>query len=142
MEGLNSILHNRATGNQFTFHTKCKALQIHHIAFADDLFVLCGANQVTCTTVKTALDDYYSFSGLRPNLQKSAVFYSGAGSDLKEELETILPLHQASLPVRYLGVHLITSRLSHTDCMQLKDKIIQGLEAGQLNSCLLGVGLS
>ncbi|KAH7861401.1 hypothetical protein Vadar_025639 [Vaccinium darrowii] len=50
--------------------------------------------------VKSALDDFHSFSGLSPNLQKSAVYYSGVSSELKVLLEAILPIPQGHLPVR------------------------------------------
>lgn len=128
MEGFYSILHSKSITSPFTFHPKCKELQLHHIAFANDLFVLCGADQGS-STVKSALDDFYSFSGLSPNLQKSAAYYSGVSSNLKVILEAILPIPQGSLPVRYLGVPLTTSRLSYFDCVQLKEKILQRINS-------------
>ncbi|KAG5542725.1 hypothetical protein RHGRI_015741 [Rhododendron griersonianum] len=139
MEGFYSILHSKANTPSFIYHPKCKELQIHHLSFADDLFVLCGADQGSLTIVKDALDEFHSFSGLSPNLQKSAIFYSGVSNDLQEVLEAILPIPHGYLPVRYLGVPLITSRLSYSDCMQLKDKIIQRINSWTTKLLSFGV---
>lgn len=53
------------------------------------------------------LQDFHSFSGLKPNLQKSVVYYSGVSQEMKEELLHILPIGEGMFPVRYLGVPLI-----------------------------------
>ncbi|GFZ00678.1 hypothetical protein Acr_14g0003130 [Actinidia rufa] len=72
---------------------------------------LCGADPHSIAPVKEALDDFFSMSGLKTNLHKSAIFVSGVVNDLRE----ILPITIGTLPVKYLGVPLISSRLTYDD---------------------------
>lgn len=91
--------------------------------------MLCGADQVSFSTIKAALDEFHSYSGLHPNLQKSAVFFPGVDRALKGQLGNILPIPEGILPVRYLWVPLISSKLSYNDCVQLKEKILQRIQS-------------
>jgi hypothetical protein len=104
---------------------KCSALSLAHLAFADDLFLLSGADCSSIAIFQSALDDFYLYSGLKPNLQKSQIFFSGVAVDLKRSLLAILPIPEGHLPVRYLGVPLISSRLRYEDCVVLKDRVLQ-----------------
>lgn len=47
---------------------------------------------------------------------ESSIFYAGVDDNTKSSLHDILPIPEGFLPVRYLGVPLITSRLRATDC--------------------------
>ncbi|GJS99190.1 RNA-directed DNA polymerase, eukaryota, reverse transcriptase zinc-binding domain protein [Tanacetum coccineum] len=68
-------------------------------------------------TIKKYLDEFSGYSGLKENLQKSTIFFRGMSSIL-----TIVPFQIGKLPVRYLGVPLITKNIS-TDCKPLVEKV-------------------
>ena len=61
-----AILKNKIVIGAFTYHPKCQAL-------------LLRADSQSLVVIKEALDEFYSLSGLQPNMQKSAIFFSGAG---------------------------------------------------------------
>lgn len=63
------------------------------------------------TLINDLLNEFHSYSGIRPDMAKSSIFYAGVNLQLKEELGLILPIPEANLPVRYLGVPLILARL-------------------------------
>ncbi|KAH7850805.1 hypothetical protein Vadar_003220 [Vaccinium darrowii] len=109
--GFYAILREKIRIGQFTYHPKCSALSLAHLAFADELFLLSRADCHSIVVFQSALDDFYLFSGLKPNLQKSQIFFSGVATDLKRSLLAILPIPEGHLSVRYLGVPLISSRL-------------------------------
>lgn len=44
MEGFSSLLRYRIGLGRFTYHPRYSALQLSHVIFADDLFILCGAD--------------------------------------------------------------------------------------------------
>lgn len=74
------------------------------------------------------LEEFYLFSGLQPNLGKSALFYAGVSDSLKDELSGILSIPVGYLPIKYLGVPLITTELKYSDFI-LPRKIIKEIES-------------
>lgn len=67
-------------------------------------------------------DDFYCFSGLQPNLNKRFTLFAGVNDELIQSLRVIHPITVGEVPVEYLGVPLISSRLRASDCVKLKDK--------------------
>jgi ABC-type cobalamin transport system permease subunit len=68
-------------------------------------------------------EEFADLSGLRANPSKSHVFCAGVCGRQKEMLIESLEMKEGSLPVRYLGVPLISKKLSSLDCEILLDKI-------------------
>ncbi|KAK4382837.1 hypothetical protein Sango_2835200 [Sesamum angolense] len=82
------------------------------------------------------LDLFATLLGLHTNPQKSQLIISKAASGLRESLLVALGFQEGYLPVRYLGLLLISARLSIKDCQSLLQKIdsrIQGWEGVQLS---------
>lgn len=76
MEGFTALLQYRVRQcEEFVFHPRCRSLDITHLIFADDLFVLCGAEQGSFQVIADSLDDFNHFSGLKPNMGKSSSFF-------------------------------------------------------------------
>lgn len=57
-------------------------------------------------------------------MAKCSIFYAGVSKEVKGILGVILPISEAKLPVKYLGVPLISTRLRAADCVVLKEKIL------------------
>ena len=66
---------------------------------------------------------FYKFFGLQLNCAKSELFSSGVSKDQLMEIQQHTGFKFGTLPVRYLGVPLITRRLSEKDCIPLVDRI-------------------
>uniref|UniRef100_A0A2N9HE77 Reverse transcriptase domain-containing protein n=1 Tax=Fagus sylvatica TaxID=28930 RepID=A0A2N9HE77_FAGSY len=96
---------------QFKFHSKCEGQQITHLSFADDLLILVAADIQSITLIRDALDEFKELSGLSINQSKSEVFCAVVSSSLKSQILSILNFKARSLPVRYLGMPLITGGL-------------------------------
>ncbi|KAL2235473.1 UNVERIFIED_CONTAM: hypothetical protein Sindi_1279500 [Sesamum indicum] len=80
---------------------------------------------------KTGLDRFAEWSGLRLNLQKSHLIISRSAQVLREEMLAALGFQEGILPMRYLGLPLLSSRLTIADCRPLLlkiDKRIAGWE--------------
>ncbi|GKA04977.1 hypothetical protein Tco_0684097 [Tanacetum coccineum] len=82
----------------------------------DDVFV---------TTLKNAIDEFSKVSGLVPNLDKSVTFFGNVPSHTKRAILRVMAFAEGSLPIRYLGVPLISSRLYKKFCDPLIDKLKQ-----------------
>lgn len=63
-------------------------------------------------------------SSLQPDLAKSSLFHRGVDDDRKAVLHGILSIPEATLPVKYLGIPLITSRLKYSECTAIKEKTL------------------
>lgn len=63
MEAFAALLKDRNQHGSFSFHPKCKALNLCHLAFAD-LFILSGVDQGSFGLIREMLHDFHSYSGL------------------------------------------------------------------------------
>ncbi|GAA0154149.1 hypothetical protein LIER_37811 [Lithospermum erythrorhizon] len=71
MELFGGIMKTKRQENIFCFHPRCQEVEITHLFFADDMFIMCGADKDSITCVKEALEDFEELTGLKPNLAKS-----------------------------------------------------------------------
>ncbi|GKB36272.1 RNA-directed DNA polymerase, eukaryota, reverse transcriptase zinc-binding domain protein [Tanacetum coccineum] len=124
MEVLNLlIIKNIEDSGMFKYHYGCKSLKITHLCFADDLLVFCNGDQESVKVIKESLDEFSGVSGLVPNMQKSTVFFGGLSNAEQQVILNIIPFTMGKLSVRYLGVPLITKKISIHDCKPLISKV-------------------
>ena len=128
MEGLGGTLKLASSNPLFRFHWRCKQNSIINLSFVDDLMLFCKANLASVTIIKDALDSFSCISGLTINQDKSLVFLSGVKEDLRTAIVNCLEFKQGTLPVNYLGVPMISSRLTHQNCLQLVERIISRIK--------------
>ena len=119
-----AVLHPR-----IDFHPKCKAINLSHLCFADDIFLFGKGN---VTSVKITMDElakFEAFSGMQVNKQKSVAFLVGVNDSVKDTILIMTGFSLGSLPMKYLGVPLISSKLSHSDCQPLLGKIMARIQS-------------
>ncbi|XP_059650451.1 uncharacterized protein LOC132296256 [Cornus florida] len=85
--------------------------KITHLSYADDLLLFCHGDICSVSVLKSALDLFCSMSGLDINLSKSAVYFSRVHDHTQYEISSLLGIQAATLPVKYLGVPLISTNL-------------------------------
>lgn len=107
---------------KFGFHPTCKKIQLTHLSFADDLLIFSDASPKSLEGIKVVLSLFSNFSGLKVNYTKSEFFCNN--TSVQQQLAAILGIKVGKLPVRYLGVLLISGRLTAADCRVLTDKIV------------------
>jgi hypothetical protein len=73
--------------------------------------------------IKTVLTKFQDLSGLYPNSNKSDIFLGGALNAEREQIIRILGFREGELPMKYLGVPLLSSRLKAIYCKGLVDRI-------------------
>ena len=73
--------------------------------------------------IKDTLHQFYDLTGLCANNSKSCLFMAGVTDDVGEAIKLTLQFSLGSLPLKYLGVPLITTRLRKSDCRELTKKI-------------------
>ncbi|KAL0297922.1 UNVERIFIED_CONTAM: hypothetical protein Sangu_3171000 [Sesamum angustifolium] len=120
----------------FAYHWQCKDLGLFQLSFADDLILLCKAEVRSVDLFRRGLDLFASLSGLHTNPQKSHLILSKAANGVRTALLETLGFQEGRLPLRYLGLPLIASRLTMLDCQPLLQKIDARIHGWD------GVGLS
>ncbi|KAL2246363.1 UNVERIFIED_CONTAM: hypothetical protein Sindi_2904500 [Sesamum indicum] len=108
---------------QFTYHWKCELARVFQLGFADDLLLFCRADLDSVRVLKVGLDLFAEWSGLWLNTQKSHIIISRSAQERKDQLLLLLGFQEGHLPMRYLGLPLISSRLTISDCQPLLSKI-------------------
>ena len=99
------------------------------MCFADDIFLFAKGNATSVQIFIDELAKFETFSSLQGNKQKSIVFLAGINDSVKATILSMIGFSLGSLPMKYLGVPLISSKLSHFDCQPLLDKIIARIQS-------------
>ncbi|GJX83161.1 hypothetical protein Tco_0332642 [Tanacetum coccineum] len=100
--------------------------------FLDDVDALTVIKRITDEEIKAALfniDDLLStsvlrktmdelslFSGILPSMAKSTIFFGNVPEMVKENIKLVMPFSECHLPVRYLGIPLVSRNLTRGDC--------------------------
>nr|GEY12869.1 hypothetical protein [Tanacetum cinerariifolium] len=123
MEILTLMLQRRVrNSDSFRFHKQCEELNIINLYFADDLFLFSRGDLDSTKVIMESLDEFKLVSGLVPSIPKSTVYFCNVASHVKLAILNIMPFAKGILPVQYLGVPLISSRLLNRDCKILVEK--------------------
>nr|GEY92649.1 hypothetical protein [Tanacetum cinerariifolium] len=109
--------------DQFTCHRYCSKIEHVNLCFADDLFLFAYGDVRSTSIIKEALDKFKYDSGLVPSLPKSTTYFCNVLNHVKLSVLQNLPFEEGKLPVKYLGVLLVSSRLMIRDCNELVDKV-------------------
>ena len=76
----------------------------------------------------TSLMKFKDISGLAPSLTKSSCFFHNCQPSVIQWFNFNYAMPRGSIPVKFLGVPLISSRLSINDCMPLIQRLTSRIE--------------
>ncbi|KAL0394614.1 UNVERIFIED_CONTAM: hypothetical protein Slati_4427600 [Sesamum latifolium] len=109
MEVLNVLLLQRVEQSEhFQFHWLCKDVDLLSLCFADDLLLFCKVDEHSVMLFRDGLQLFAEWSGLQANVSKSQLIVSRSALDIKPRLLAILGFQEGVLPIRYLGLPLIS----------------------------------
>ncbi|GJU10631.1 hypothetical protein Tco_1133027 [Tanacetum coccineum] len=100
-------------------------LNIINLCFDDDLFLFAHGDANSAWVIMDSLDEFKNASGLSPSLPKSIAYFCNVLTYIKLDILRILPFEEGKLPVKYLGIPLVPSRLIFRDCTELVEKLIR-----------------
>ncbi|GJX67681.1 hypothetical protein Tco_0303408 [Tanacetum coccineum] len=98
-------------------------MELINLCFADDLFLFAHGDTDSVRVIKEALVEFKEVSGLVSSLPKSKAYFCNVINFTKLAILQILTFEEGCLPVKYLGVPLVTSRLVFRDCKELIEKV-------------------
>ncbi|XP_039052544.1 uncharacterized protein LOC120194245 [Hibiscus syriacus] len=123
MNVLTYLLNMTVSQKGFQFHPKCRKGTLDSIL-----------------GVKSVLEVFYEQSGLKLNAFKYELFTSGVSVAQKFLMHEVTGFRLGELPVRYMGVILVTRKLTERDFVVLVEKRIGQLcssSSGKVGMCLL-----
>ncbi|XP_026457145.1 uncharacterized protein LOC113357872 [Papaver somniferum] len=108
---------------------RCKYPIVTHLCFADDRMVFMNGDVQTATSFATTLNIFSAITCLVVNNIKSNIFMSSLDSVTAYGIKTVLGFQVGSLPVKYLGLPLLSTRLSDSDCLPLTDHVLARIKS-------------
>ncbi|XP_039053109.1 uncharacterized protein LOC120195048 [Hibiscus syriacus] len=123
MNVLSRLLDVAARCGIFKYHPRCKRISLTHLCFADDLLLFCYGSLDSVLGVVSVLNKFYELSGLMLNASKTDMYACGVNDGVLEQIKRATGFRIGQLPVRYLGVPLVTRKLLKTYCYALMEKI-------------------
>lgn len=94
-----------------------------HLCFADDHMVFMDGHKRSIEEVLKIFNVFATMSGLQISVEKSTIFIAGVFDRDKESISLSFPLSMGQLPMKYLGLLLMTKRMTIADCNPLLEKI-------------------
>jgi len=121
MNYLSTMLNHMPAG--FKYHWRCKDLRLTHLLFADDAIFFSHGSVASISHIMSCVDKFAGISGLSPNLQKSQCFFSCCDPLVVDWFDSTYHIPHGSLPLKFLGVPLISTKLCINDCASLIERI-------------------
>lgn len=110
MEVFSKLMRSCYLAGFINYHPKTKELDISHLMFADDVMVFFDGSCSSLQSISDTMNLFGSWSGLRMNSGKTQLFC--AGLDQSESLAIQNSgFAIGSLPIRYLGLPLVSRKL-------------------------------
>ena len=100
MEAFSRSLSMEVLHPRFDFRPKCKAINLSHLCFADDIYLFAKGNMTSVQIIMDELAKFETFSGLQVNKQKSAVFLAGINDSAKATFLSMMGFSLGSLLVK------------------------------------------
>lgn len=129
MEVFNSLMLRQVQLGFLSLHPRCKDPVVTHLFFANDLLVFMKGNVQYARSLANTFTTFSNRTGLVVNNTKINIFMSSVDPTSSISIKSVLGFEVGALPVRYLGLPLLSTRLSHSDCSPLVDHIISRIKS-------------
>lgn len=123
MDVLSKMLDQAAGNKKYDYHPRCKDIGLTHLSFADDLMVLSDGKVRSIDGIVEIFDIFAKRSGLKISMEKTTIYLAGVPDTTSQEIKERYQFDVGQLPVRYLGLPLVTKRLTAMDYNPLLEHI-------------------
>nr|XP_017239981.1 PREDICTED: uncharacterized protein LOC108212778 [Daucus carota subsp. sativus] len=107
----------------FSFHWRTDQMKLSHVIFADDLFLFCKGESQSINLLLDAVMQFSTWSSLNLSPSKCRGFFCNVPENIINDTLQRYGFSRGALPITYLGLPLITSRLNNQICTPLIQKI-------------------
>ncbi|KAG7594499.1 Reverse transcriptase zinc-binding domain [Arabidopsis thaliana x Arabidopsis arenosa] len=124
MEVFSKLMHSSFAAGFIKHHPKTKELDITHLMFADDVMVFFDGSSMSLQGISDTMDLFASWSGLVMNCEKTQVFTAGLDPAESSAIANS-GFSIGSLPIRYLGLPLMSRKLRISEYSSLIEKMVK-----------------
>jgi hypothetical protein len=111
MEVLSCMPNSAADNGVLSYNSRCSKIHLIHLCFADDLVIFTEGCTEAILAIKRILCQFDDLPGLKCNPAKREFNRGGINSDsMAARMKEVSGFNMGVLPVRYLGVPLITEK--------------------------------
>lgn len=128
MEVFSACIAKCTTGNNFKYHWGTKQVGLTHLTFADDIMMFCYGNDDSIQALMDGIRLFSNISGLIPNRDKSFAFFCNVPTAVEDLALNISGFQRGYLPITYLGLPLISTKLKARDCQPLVLRLCRRIE--------------
>lgn len=123
MNVLSHMIDKEAERGLVGYHPRCKNILLTRLSFADDLMVFKDGTKCSIEGILRVFDDFAAISGMKISLEKSTLYIAGTTQNEEEDILSTFPLPSGKLHVRYLGLPLLTKRMTVQDYLPVVERI-------------------
>lgn len=123
LNNLSLMLKEAAHERKFNYHLKCSSTKMTHLCFANDLLIFIDGSLESVQAVLQVIREFEMCAGLAMSVHKTSFFASGFSHAESDLIQFSTGMLMGSLPVRYLGVPLVTKKLTLLNCEVLLQQI-------------------
>lgn len=107
----------------FKFYSKCEKLELIDLSFADDLLLFSREDAKFVQMMMTKFNSFLKSKGLTVNRAKCKTYYGGMDISEKNQIVNMNGFIKGQFPFRYLGIPLMSRKLSSHHWLELCEKI-------------------
>lgn len=123
MECFSVLLEREVHEGNIALISKCRTTNSSHLVFPDDLMIFSRTDVASLIAIKRVLNIFADYSRVHVNKNKSTQIFACVNESEVQALLRILDFNRGKLPMRYLGVPVISGRLLHMDCSSILESI-------------------
>ncbi|XP_010412489.1 PREDICTED: uncharacterized protein LOC104698794 [Camelina sativa] len=122
MEVFLGLLRSRYTSGYISYHPRTSEVEISHLMFADDVMIFFDGDSSSLHGIYETLEDFAGWSGLHMNRGKTQLFHVGL-TQVEANALASYGFTPGSLPIRYLGLPLMSRKLKVAEYAPLIEKL-------------------
>lgn len=123
MNVLYKLLDKAAADKLVGYHPRCQNVPLTHLSFADDITVFADGQKRYVEGILQVFDDFAKLSELKISLEKSTLYMAGINLENQNAILAKFPFAAGQLPARYLGLPLLTKKMTVSDYLPLMEKV-------------------
>ncbi|XP_024010502.1 uncharacterized protein LOC112085506 [Eutrema salsugineum] len=108
---------------KFGFHPRCSNIKLTHLCFAEDLMIFSDGQIRSMEGILDVFKEFSRMSGLQVSAEKLTAYIAGVSDIVRQDIRHRFLFEIGDLPVRYLGLPLLTKQMRSLDYAPLIDKI-------------------